>query len=56
MLMNAAKDKGKNVMQRFPIRVDKIEAPGLGIWKHQAAVCPASQNAKKVMPAKVVAA
>ena len=52
MATKNAHDKGKNVTKSLPIRVDRNEAAGLDTRKHQAAVCPANHNARKVIPAK----
>jgi len=54
MATKEAHDNGRIVIKSHPIRVERNDAAGFCTWKHQAAVCPANQSAKKVIPAKAV--
>jgi hypothetical protein len=49
-----AHDKGKRVRIRQPIRLDRSDPGCFGVLKHHAAVLPAIQSARKVIPEKAV--
>jgi hypothetical protein len=51
MATYSAQERGRKVIASAPIRLARKDAGGEGAWKHQAAVCPASQSDRNVMPA-----